>query len=1274
MAGLWAWPQEDDVPPEDEVPEIEVIKQLVFIEEFLYEEGVYDGIESPYDVRVAPDGNHVYVASLKNDAVTYFARDEANGELTYMDFVTESDIGENALNGVRSLALSPDGAYLYGVAMFSDSLSTFARNSVSGALTFVDAIYDTDGGVDGLGGPRSIVVSPDGKNLYVAAHDDNKVSVYSRNSETGAASFLAVYEEGDQGVEELSRPHALALSPDGKHLYVALWSNDVIVFARNAQTGLLTYKSKLSYLTGETSKTSPRALALSPDGEFLYIASANNDAISVFSRNPQTGKLTSVGQVKDEVSGVVDLDGPHAISISSDGKYVYIAAVSSDSVTSFERDAETGLITYYQSISAGEEDDWTMNGPISIGTSPDGEHVYLGAGSGTHSVLTFRREILVDPPEFVVQPVDQQIEEEETVAFYALAQGVDLSYQWVRDGVDIPGEVLPVLTLPLVQLSDNGGEFKIRVSNPGGVLTSSTVNLSVLPPIVVNAPVDLTALDISSDSARLVWKDESDNETSFEVQRRLLGGDFSTLASVGENQIQYDDDTLEAATTYIYRLRAKRVDNVSLWSNDAVIESFDDAPQTPVNLKVYEETYNKVLLSWSDRSAVEDGFRILRRLDQLGSLWTLIGTVDKNATVYEDRSVAPLSTYAYRIQAYNESGNSDYSNSVVAITGSIPVESISPTSRSISREAFSGYTIGVNSSKDWEAISTVDWLVVTSPVRGQGTGNQGVTYRSLLNESQSERTGKIVVGGIDHTVVQDGSPPFLRLSPSRTESSGEGGTELVDIESNVEWTASENADWVSISSGQSGADYGTVVLSIDENDSFDTRFAELTVNARTHTIEQAGKVPYLDFNADETRFSSEQGTSSITVSSNSEWSVTVSAGWISLTGDVAGSGDGVIAFAVDSNESTEARTADILVNGNAVSITQDPPEEPVVPVPEVLEPEWVRVTVGPLGADLEWLDLSDDELGFRLRRTVVGSGRVSNVADLPANATTYFDRDAPRGKLVEYRLASYDAVGESDEVITVSEEIPSSNMTKVALRVEAAADTKALVAGLPIAGDGEIVMQLEGLGSFFEALSFGLPYSAIRYEIDSDAGFLEILGSSSTTDWADYFSFSEVAGVGALSEAAGRIEYGANTVSGSSAYPRGAQAMGQLLGSDSAIVVGFEIEGSFTLPILLQGSGPSLTRNSANGLSDDLRIRLYEIGENGGTSLVAENSDWTVWTNEATITLEDAISKGNARPNLSDAGGEARILVMLGEGRYVAVLKSDSGSTGTAMLEVLDAR
>lgn len=56
----------------------------------------------------------------------------------------------------------------------------------------------------------------------------------------------------------------------------------------------------------------------------MYVTGRIGDALSVFKRNPKTGKLTFLNVYKDGVDGIDGLDGADGITISSDGLNVYI--------------------------------------------------------------------------------------------------------------------------------------------------------------------------------------------------------------------------------------------------------------------------------------------------------------------------------------------------------------------------------------------------------------------------------------------------------------------------------------------------------------------------------------------------------------------------------------------------------------------------------------------------------------------------------------------------------------------------------------------------------------------------------------------------------------------------------------------------------------------------------------------------------------------------------------------------------------------------------------
>ncbi|HED03156.1 MAG TPA: hypothetical protein ENI60_00055, partial [Candidatus Fraserbacteria bacterium] len=81
------------------------------------------------------------------------------------------------------------------------------------------------------------------------------------------------------------------------------------------------------------------------------------------------------------------------------------------------------------------------------------------------------------------------------------------------------------------------------------------------------APSDLSAKAISSSAIELKWKDNSDDESGFQLERRLPPGDFSLIESTAANVTGFTDKGLKPATTYCYRVRAVNDGGQSEFSN-----------------------------------------------------------------------------------------------------------------------------------------------------------------------------------------------------------------------------------------------------------------------------------------------------------------------------------------------------------------------------------------------------------------------------------------------------------------------------------------------------------------------------------------------------------------------------------------------------------------------------------------------------------------------------------------------------------------------------------
>ena len=91
-------------------------------------------------------------------------------------------------------------------------------------------------------------------------------------------------------------------------------------------------------------------------------------------------------------------------------------------------------------------------------------------------------------------------------------------------------------------------------------------------------------------------------------------------------------------------------------------------PTAPSGLNASAVSRTQINLSWTDNSSVEDGYKIWRSPNGATG-WRQVGTVGVNGTAFSDTTVVSGSTYYYRVNAYNENGDSAYSNIVRAIVG-----------------------------------------------------------------------------------------------------------------------------------------------------------------------------------------------------------------------------------------------------------------------------------------------------------------------------------------------------------------------------------------------------------------------------------------------------------------------------------------------------------------------------------------------------------------------------------------------------------------------------
>jgi len=221
----------------------------------------------------------------------------------------------------------------------------------------------------------------------------------------------------EQGLEGLTD---VAVSPDGESVYAVSGApsnpeNAIVRFDRNTGNGALTPQGciddndiGLDGCGGDTDGLDGAfSLAVSPDGNSVYVVSLDDSAIVRFKRKG-SGELIPKGCIQDNDSGVDQcseeadaLNAAAGVAVSPDGLDVYVTSLGDAAVTHFDRDPDTGALTFVGCIddTSGPEtcteDDPTdgLNGAGGITVSPDGASVYVASGTGSRAIVRSTRDL-----------------------------------------------------------------------------------------------------------------------------------------------------------------------------------------------------------------------------------------------------------------------------------------------------------------------------------------------------------------------------------------------------------------------------------------------------------------------------------------------------------------------------------------------------------------------------------------------------------------------------------------------------------------------------------------------------------------------------------------------------------------------------------------------------------------------------------------------------------------------------------------------------------------
>ena len=221
----------------------------------------------------------------------------------------------------------------------------------------------------------------------------------------------------------------------------------------------------------------------------------------------------------------------------------------------------------------------------------------------------------------------------------------------------------------------------------------------------------------------------------------------------------------------------------------------------------------------------------------------------------------------------------------------------------------------------------VNEIILSSTSNGSVMTNSLYTYYSnawrLVSSVFQNPPTNVAAGFLPHICPTDEQPSSLSVSPSSLSYTAAGESKTVTVTSNTSWTATSSASWLTVSPA-SGSNNGTITAVAAANTSSSQRTATITVSGsgitRTISVTQAGVSYNLTVNPSSLSYTAAGESKTVTVTSNTSWTATSSAGWLTVS-PASGSNNGTITAVAAANTSSSQRTATITVSGSGITRT-----------------------------------------------------------------------------------------------------------------------------------------------------------------------------------------------------------------------------------------------------------------------------------------------------------------------------------------------------------------
>jgi 6-phosphogluconolactonase len=184
-------------------------------------------------------------------------------------------------------SFSPDNRFAYVNDLGGDCIHIYHLNAETAMLSGAGKYHSRPGA-----GPRTLHFHPNGHTAYLMNEMASTVDVLEWHKSDGQLTRVTSIELLPESYHGPTRGCDTVITKDGRFVYFANRDNNFLYsFTCDPQSGAVTPMVR-SNCGGKT----PRNFTLDPTERWMLVANQDSNNISVFARNPETGRLADEGK------------------------------------------------------------------------------------------------------------------------------------------------------------------------------------------------------------------------------------------------------------------------------------------------------------------------------------------------------------------------------------------------------------------------------------------------------------------------------------------------------------------------------------------------------------------------------------------------------------------------------------------------------------------------------------------------------------------------------------------------------------------------------------------------------------------------------------------------------------------------------------------------------------------------------------------------------------------------------------------------------------------